>query len=149
VPAVVENAAMHIARRLWTTVEPLHDAIYFWPGIRDSGKAIGLRGYWMTYFAYRAAPLGAVGPGPVVAAFAGFEPSMVAKALPDAWTRATPAVCLDARLEAAAAGLRSADVDEDAYYRPAAVRRERRAAVVRRPGGGAVAGDHVVAGAPG
>ncbi len=108
---------MHIARRLWTTVEPLHDAIYFWPGIRDSGKAIGLRGYWMTYFAYRAAPLGAVGPGPVVAAFAGFEPSMVAKALPDAWTRATPAVCLDARLEAAAAGLRSADVDEDACAR--------------------------------
>ncbi len=30
---------MHTARRLWTTVEPLHDVIYFWPGIRDSGKA--------------------------------------------------------------------------------------------------------------
>lgn len=108
---------MHTARRLWTTVEPLHDVIYFWPGIRDSGKAIGLRGYWMTYFAFRAAPLGAVGAGPVIATFAGFEPSMVAKALPDAWTRATPAQCLDARLEAATVGLRSVDVDEDACAR--------------------------------
>lgn len=108
---------MHTARRLWTTVEPLHDVTYFWPGIRDSGKALGLRGYWMTYFAYRAAPLGAVGAGPVIATFAGFEPSMVAKALPDAWTRATPAQCLDARLEAATVGLRSVDVDEDACAR--------------------------------
>lgn len=108
---------MHIARRLWTTVEPLHDVIYFAPGIRDSGKAIGLRGYWMTYFAYRAAPLGPVGPGPVIATFAGFEPSMVAKALPDAWSRAAPAVCLDARLAAAVTGLRSAEVDQDACAR--------------------------------
>lgn len=112
---------MHTARRLWTTVEPLHDVIYFAPGVRDSGKAIGLRGYWMTYFAYRAAPLGPVGPGPVIATFAGFEPSMVAKALPDAWTRATPAECLDARLAAAVEGLRSAEVDEDACARAVTV----------------------------
>src|SRR5882757_7968450 len=121
VPSVVENAAMDTARRLWLTVEPLHDVIYFAPGIRDSGKAIGLRGYWMTYFAYRAAPLGPVGPGPVIATFAGFEPSMVAKALPDAWTRATPAACLYARLPAAVEGLRLAEVDEDACARAVAL----------------------------
>jgi hypothetical protein len=118
---VVDNAVMHSARRLWTTVEPLHDVIYFAPGIRDSGKAIGLRGYWMTYFAYRAAPLGPVGPGPVIATFAGFKPSMVAKALPDAWSRAAPEVCLDARLAAAVAALRSAQVDEDACARAVAL----------------------------
>ncbi|OLF14893.1 SCO6745 family protein [Actinophytocola xanthii] len=104
---------MHPARRLWASLEPLHDVVYFAPTVRDTGKTLGLRGFWMTYFAFRAAPLGAVGPGPVLATFAGFEPSMVAKALPDAWTRTTPAACLAARLEVSAAALRGL-VDEQA-----------------------------------
>ncbi|HEX2134120.1 MAG TPA: hypothetical protein VHH15_21465 [Actinophytocola sp.] len=103
---------MHPARRLWASLEPLHDVVYFAPGVREAGISIGLRGYWMTYFAFRAAPLGPVGAGPVVAAFAGFEPSMVAKALPDAWTRATPAACLAARVEVSTAALRGVGVDE-------------------------------------
>lgn len=103
---------MHPARRLWSSLEPLHDVVYFAPAVRDAGKAIGLRGFWMTYFAFRAAPLGPVGPGAVVATFAGFEPSMVAKALPDAWARSTPAACLDARLQVSAAALREVGVDE-------------------------------------
>ena len=80
----------HPARRLWATVETLHDVTYFAEGVRAAGIGLGLRGYWMTYFAFRAAPLGAVPAGPVVAAFAGFCPAMVAKALPDAWSRTTP-----------------------------------------------------------
>ncbi len=105
---------MHPARRMWTTLEPLHGVVYFGPGVRDAGKAIGLRGFWMTYFAFRAAPCGAVGAGAVIATFAGFEPSMVAKALPDAWSRADPATCLAARSEVAATALRTAGVDEAA-----------------------------------
>src|SRR5262245_56028732 len=62
----------------------------------------------MTYFAFRAAPLGPVPAGPVVAAFAGFQPAMVAKALPDAWSRTTPQACLEARERVSAAALRDA-----------------------------------------
>ena len=87
---------MHPARRLWTALEPLHGVVYFAPGVRDAGIGIGLRGFWMTYFAFRAAPLGPVGAAPVVATFAGFEPSMVFKALPDAWSRAAPAAASSA-----------------------------------------------------
>ena len=72
----------HPARRLWAAMEPLHDVVYFAGGVRPAGIALGLRGFWMTYFAFRAAPLGPVPAPPVVAAFAGFHPAMVAKALP-------------------------------------------------------------------
>jgi hypothetical protein len=51
----------HPARRLWATLETIHDVVYFAPGVRDAGVGLGLRGFWMTYFAFRAAPLGAVG----------------------------------------------------------------------------------------
>ncbi len=105
---------MHPARRLWTALEPIHGVVYFAPGVRDAGKSIGLRGFWMTYFAFRAAPFGPVGAGAVVATFAGFEPSMVFKALPDAWSRATPEACLAARSEVSVDALRSAGVAEDA-----------------------------------
>ncbi|WP_291410867.1 hypothetical protein [Actinophytocola sp.] len=105
---------MHPARRLWTALEPLHDVVYFAPEVRDTGKGLGLRGFWMTYFAFRAAPFGPVGAGAVVATFAGFEPSMVAKAVPDAWSRTTPARCLAARSEVAVAVLRKVGVSEQA-----------------------------------
>jgi hypothetical protein len=87
----------HPARRQWATLETIHDVVYFDPGVRDAGVGLGLRGFWMAYFAFRAAPLGAVGAEPVIACFAGFEPGTVAKALPDAWSRTTPEACLDAR----------------------------------------------------
>ena len=57
----------HPARRLWATLETIHDVVYFAPGVRDAGVGLGLRGFWMTYFAFRAAPLGAVGAEPVIA----------------------------------------------------------------------------------
>ena len=101
---------MHPARRLWTVLEPLHDVVYFAPDVRDAGMRVGLRGFWMTYFAFRAAPLGPVGAGAVVATFAGFEPSMVAKALPDAWSRTTPAACVATRAEVSVGALRSVGV---------------------------------------
>jgi len=88
---------IHPARQVWQVVEPLHVVSYFAPSIRDAGIALGLKGYWMTYFAFRAAPLGAVDAATVRATFASFAPSMVDRAIPAAWSRATPQLCLDTR----------------------------------------------------
>jgi hypothetical protein len=104
---------------MWATLETLHDVTYFAPEVRATGMALGLRGFWMTYFAFRAAPLGPVPAGPVVAAFAGFRPSVVAKALPDAWSRTTPQACLEARAAVSVAALRTAGADPDACARAA------------------------------
>ncbi len=112
---------VHPARRIWNALETLHDVVYFSPEVRQAGVGLGLRGFWMTYFAFRAAPLGSVGAEPVIAAFAGFEPGMVRKALPDAWTRASPEACLHARVSLAASALRAAGVDERACAATAAI----------------------------
>jgi hypothetical protein len=96
------------ARRVWITLETLHDVVYFAPEMRAAGVALGLRGYWMTYFAFRAAPLGPVDAGVVIATFANFHPDRVTRAIPDAWTRASPASCLAVRSQVAADALRSA-----------------------------------------
>jgi len=105
---------MHPARRLWATLEPLHGVVYFTPDVRGAGKAVGLRGYWDTYFAFRAAPLGAVSAPAVIGLFAGFEPSMVARSLPSAWSRASVESCLTARSAVAAAALRGIGVSDEA-----------------------------------
>lgn len=111
---ILFNALMHAARRLWTTLEPLHGVVYFSPEVRAAGKAIGLRGYWDTYFAFRAAPLGPVSAPGVVAMFAGFEPAMVARSLPSAWSRASVEDCLAARSAVAGQTLRGIGVSESA-----------------------------------
>ena len=97
---------MATARQLWTRIETLHAVTYFAPESRDAAVACGLRGFWMGYFAFRAAPLGAVGPDVVTAAFANFAPAMVERAIPDAWTYATPEQLVSARRIAAADALR-------------------------------------------
>jgi hypothetical protein len=94
------------ARRLWAAVEPLHAVVYFAPETAEAAKAAGLRGYWMGYFAGRLAPLGPIGPEPAAAVLFGFAPEMVARALPDAWSFASPAAVLGSRLEAVGTALR-------------------------------------------
>ena len=59
----------------------------------------------MSYFAGRAAPMGAVGAGVVTATFYNFSPSLVAHMIPRAWTLASPEQVLAARLDAARASL--------------------------------------------
>src|SRR5258705_13566435 len=54
----------------------------------------------MRFFLCRAAPLGEVGPKLVTAVFYNFHPSMVARAIPDAWALASPDELLKARLQA-------------------------------------------------
>ncbi|MBE8520840.1 hypothetical protein ILP97_25705 [Amycolatopsis sp. H6(2020)] len=94
------------ARRLWAAVEPLHAIVYFAPETAEAAKAAGLRGYWMGYFAGRLAPLGPIGPEPAAAVLFGFAPAMVARALPDAWSFASPGAVAGSRMEAVASALR-------------------------------------------
>jgi hypothetical protein len=108
---IVENAARD-ARSMWTLFEPIHAITYFAAESRAAFEALGLRGFWRGYFAGRAAPLGAVGPAPVVAAFFGFAPSTVARALPHVWELADPERVLAARLDGAIAGLRRLAADQ-------------------------------------
>ncbi len=109
------------ARTLWTTLETVHDVVYFAPEVREAGKGLGLRGFWMTYFAFRAAPLGPVGPSVVGATFAGFAPEMIAKAIPAAWAIAEPALCLSARADVSARVLRQHGLEAEAAAEAAAL----------------------------
>lgn len=94
------------ARDLWRLVEPLHAVTYFSPEPIAAMKAAGYRGYWMGYFAGRSAPLGAAPAELVQATFYNFDTAHVARALPDAWSFASPEAALAARLEGAGAALR-------------------------------------------
>src|SRR3954470_1874395 len=101
---------------MWRVLEPYHAVTYFAPEARQAFKDAGLRGFWMGYFAGRAAPMGSVGPGVVTATFFGFRHDMVAKALPDAWRFASVDAVLAARLHGVDAALRTmlGDADLDA-----------------------------------
>lgn len=106
-------APVVIARQMWTLFEPIHAVTYFSPPARAAFEDAGLRGFWRGYFAGRAAPLGAVDAAPVIAAFYFFAPTMVTRALPDVWSRATPQAALQARLEGACAALKDVEVPRD------------------------------------
>jgi hypothetical protein len=98
-------AETHPARRLHHRLEAIHAVTYFAEESREAAKAVGLKGFWMGYFGFRAAPLGAVGAGAVEAIFANFAPRRVRRAVPDAWSFATPADCVEARRTSAVAVL--------------------------------------------
>ena len=104
--SVPDRGAPSPARALWWRLEHLHAVTYFDAGCREANAGAGLRGFWMGYFASRAAPMGPVGPGVVEALFFNFAPAMVRRALPDAWSFCPPAVVVDVRRRAAAAALR-------------------------------------------
>ena len=91
-------------RRAWRMTEPIHAMIYFVPEAAERYAALGL-GAQDGYFASRSAALGPAGPGVVAATFYNFDPALVARSLPAAWDRTTPAAVLEARLSAAGAAL--------------------------------------------
>ena len=93
------------ARKTWRTVEPVHGMIYFAPEATEAYGSLGIEGE-AGYFASRAAPMGAVGAGTVVATFYNFHPRLVASAVPSAWATAPPEAVLAARTGAADAALR-------------------------------------------
>jgi hypothetical protein len=82
----------------------------------------------MSYFALRAAPLGAAPPELVAAVFHGFAPRLVARAVPDTWAVAPPQRYLAVRLEAVDAALHRvlgpAALSSDAVVEAAALARE-------------------------
>ncbi|MBO3677702.1 hypothetical protein [Streptomyces sp. NEAU-YJ-81] len=101
----MNTSAATTARTMWALFEPIHAVAYFAPEAAAAYEDVGLRGFWRGYFAGRAAPLGPVGPEPVVAAFFTFAPAMVARALPDVWSLTTPGRALELRRTGAAAAL--------------------------------------------
>jgi hypothetical protein len=131
------------ARRLWALAEPYHALVYFAPECLAAGQAAGLRGFWQTYFAFRAAPLGAVGPAAVTAVFYNFAPAFVARRVPAVWQAMTPDAAIEARLTGVDAALRRVFGEEwvrSGAAREAALLAGRAAAAVRpagRPLGGA------------
>ena len=125
--AADDNA--RLARLVWQFGEPIQAVVYYAPETRSATDALGLKGGWMSYFGCRAAPLGAASAAVVTAAFYNFRPSMVERAIPDAWSYAAPQKLIDARWAAMDLALRrllgdaasSADVRKAAELVRAAV----------------------------
>ena len=112
---------------MWQLFEPIHAVTYFAPEPTEEFTTAGLKGFWMGYFAGRAAPMGAVGPAVVTATFYNFSPARAERALPDAWAFSSPEGVLDARLKGVDRALRTLlgpDGPDDALARAARIARQ-------------------------
>jgi hypothetical protein len=98
---------------LWSRLEPIHAVTYFSPEPLAALADAGYKGFWMGYFAGRAAPMGRVGPEIVLATFYNFSMAHVRRALPDSWTFAPPSAALEARREGSVAALQRAFADRE------------------------------------
>jgi hypothetical protein len=110
---VQQSREPRLARRFFDRFEPVHAVTYFSPESRAAFDGLGYRGFWMGYFAGRAAPLGIVPTEVVTAAFYNFAATRVAKALPAAWEVAPPDAALRARQDSAEATLRRYGLTDD------------------------------------
>ena len=70
-----------LARKMWRTLEPFHGLVYFTPHATAAYAALGVTGQ-AGYFASRAAPMGPVPAGVVVATFYNFNPAVGARRHP-------------------------------------------------------------------
>lgn len=100
------NEARAAAAQCHRVLEPLHAMIYFAPESERAFSEAGLESGRMAYFASRSAPLGPVNAAVISATFYSFNPDLVARHIPRAWTLADPAKIIEARFEAAEAALR-------------------------------------------
>ena len=92
---------------MWEAVERFHAGpVYLESECRTEAAAAGCKGFWMGYFASRAAPLGPVGPEAIESIFFYFAPARVRRAIPDAWALTTPTAVLAARYRGVDAALR-------------------------------------------
>jgi hypothetical protein len=114
-----------LVRQMWRLLEPVHAVLYYAPEVSARAAALGydVRTRWPSYFAWRAAPLGAVGPELVAATFYSFSPAVVREHVPAAWDVAKPDDVLAARLEAVDAALRPLVGDRDLTEAAALARR--------------------------
>ena len=95
------------ARRMYELVEPIGLIPYAADEPAEALLALGLRNYWDTYFAGRAAPLGRDVPAGVVhAIFYNFAPGETARHIPRVWDLITPEAALAARDRGCVAALR-------------------------------------------
>jgi len=92
------------ARDLWEALEPVHAFVYFTPEPSAEYERLGLEPI-SQYFASRSAAMGAVTHQVVAATFYNFSPGLVQRAMRDAWTTASPAEVVEARLAGVAASL--------------------------------------------
>ncbi|WEV24771.1 hypothetical protein OYE22_05835 [Streptomyces sp. 71268] len=86
-------------RRMWQLLEPVHATLYYAPEAFEEAAALGYATdeRWPSYFAYRAAPLGPVGPALVTSLFYSLSPDMVERHAAPAWRVAAPERVLAAR----------------------------------------------------
>ncbi|HEY7071557.1 MAG TPA: hypothetical protein VH479_15625 [Acidimicrobiales bacterium] len=96
-----------VARKMWRTLEPYHGLVYFTPHATAAYADLGVTGR-AGYFASRAAPMGRVSAGVVIATFYNFAPYLVRQGIPAAWEATTPTALVAARLEAADRALHDA-----------------------------------------
>ncbi|MCV2490760.1 hypothetical protein OF117_15475 [Geodermatophilus sp. YIM 151500] len=94
-----------LVSRAHRAVEPLHSHVYFAPELDETLGGLGLEPGRMVYFAGRAAPMGAVGPGVVTATFCNFSPALVARHIPLAWSIAAPEQIVASRWDVARTAL--------------------------------------------
>ncbi|WP_326792414.1 hypothetical protein OHA79_20510 [Streptomyces sp. NBC_00841] len=89
-------------RQMWHLLEPLHAVLYYAPEVFEEAAALGYRTdeRWPSYFAWRAAPLGAAGAARVGDTFYSFSPDKVREHIPAAWSVASPDAVLAARTRA-------------------------------------------------
>lgn len=89
---------LRTTRRLARAADLVNMVNYYTAEI-NGFRSDGFKGWWHAYLGYRSAPLGPVGPAPVVAIFYNFAPRMVERAIPGVWQIMTPAQVLVRRDE--------------------------------------------------
>jgi hypothetical protein len=91
-----------LTRRMWHQLEPIHAVFWYAPEVFAAAADLGYdtRTRWPSYFAWRLAPLGPIGPRLAASACYSFSPDLVAAHVPAAWTVAAPARLLAAREQA-------------------------------------------------
>jgi hypothetical protein len=91
-----------LTRRMWHQLEPVHAVFWYAPEQFAAAAALGfdVQSRWPSYFGWRLAPLGPVGPALATAACYSFSPDLVGAHVPAAWAVATPAQLLAAREQA-------------------------------------------------
>ncbi len=94
-----------VARQGHYALELVHGVVYLTPETGERLVALGLEPGRITYFAGRAAAMGAVSAAVVTATFTNFNPTLVASCIPRAWTLASPEAIAGARFDGADAEL--------------------------------------------
>lgn len=89
-----------LAARAHRALEPLHTMIYFVPEQDEELQRVGLRPGRMCYFASRSAPMGPVPAAVTTATFYNFNPAVVERHIPRAWTLASAEQVLEGRMVA-------------------------------------------------